>query len=94
MIKHTKRLETMNFTQTDQNTLAAFSEHPLSSLFYQYINTLEEHHFHKETEDLLQVARRYYLPENRDIIAKIIIEMKKAALSEELYKFKQLALEL
>ena len=86
----------MNFTQTDQrqSPITEFSYHPLSPLFYQYINTLEAHHFHKEAEDLLQIAKRYYLPENRDIIAKIIIEMKQAALSEELYKFKQLVREL
>lgn len=84
----------MNFTQTDQSTITEFSQHPLASLFYQYIDTLKAHYFLKEAEDLLQLASRYRLPENRDILAKIIIELKKAALSEELYKFKQLVHEL
>ena len=86
----------MEITKTcqRQSTITEFSYHPLSPLFYRYINILEAHHFHKEAEDLLTIARQYYLPENRDIIAKIIIEMKKAALSEELYKFKQLVREL
>jgi hypothetical protein len=30
-----------------------FSEHPLSSLFFEYVNILKQHHFLKEAEDLL-----------------------------------------
>jgi len=67
-----------------------FSEHPLSSLFFEYINVLKQHHFTKEAEDLQEVAKEYYLPENRNIITKIIIEMQKASVSCETSKFKQL----
>lgn len=82
----------MEFTQVNQkqNAIADFSEHPLSSLFFEYINILKQHHFLKEAEDLLAVAKEYYLPENRNIITKIIIEMQKATVSNEKNKFEQL----
>jgi len=67
-----------------------FSEHPLSSLFFEFVDMLKRDHFHKEVEDLLAVAKEYYLPENRNIITKIIIEMQRAAVSDETNKFKQL----
>ena len=71
-----------------------FSENPLSPLFYQYIDILKAHHFHKEAEDLLKVAKQYYLPENRNIITKIIIEMQKATAYDETNKFEQLLRQL
>ena len=71
-----------------------FSDHPLASLFFEYVDILKSHNFHKEAEDLLQVAQRHYLPENRNIITKIIIEMQKAAVSDETNKFEQLLREL
>jgi hypothetical protein len=82
----------MEFTQINQkqSAIADFSDHPLSSLFFEYINILKQHHFLKEAEDLLAVAKEYHLPENRNIITKIIIEMQKAAVSDEKNKFKQL----
>jgi hypothetical protein len=61
---------------------------------HQYIDTLKTHHFHKEAEDLLEVAELYYLPENRNIITKIIVEMQKAAISYETNKFEQLLRQL
>jgi hypothetical protein len=72
--------------QQDYN---GFSENPLSPLFYQYIDILKSHHFHKEAEDLLKVAKQHYLPENRNIITKIIIEMQKATAYDETNKFEQ-----
>jgi len=66
-----------------------FSDHPLAPLFFEYVNVLKSHHFHKEAEDLLAISERYYLPENRNIITKIIIEMQKASISDETNKFNQ-----
>ena len=71
-----------------------FSEHPLAPLFFEYVNTLKSHNFHKEAEDLLAISERYYLPENRNIITKIIIEMQKASVSDESNKFHQYLREL
>jgi len=66
-----------------------FSDHPLAPLFFEYVNVLKSHHFHKEAEDLLAISERYYLPENRNIITKIVVEMQKAAVSNETNKFHQ-----
>ena len=71
-----------------------FSEHPLASLFFGYVDILKSHNFHKEAEDLLKIAKQHYLPENRNIITKIIIEMQKAAVSDETNKFQQLLRQL
>jgi len=68
----------------------SFSEHPLASLFFEYIDILKSHNFHKEAEDLLKITKQHYLPENRNIITKIIIEMQKAAVSYEKNKFEHL----
>lgn len=67
-----------------------FSEHPLASLFFEYVDVLRKHYFHKEADDLIAVAEKYYLPENNKIITKIIIEMQRAAVSDEKNKFEQL----
>jgi len=66
-----------------------FSENPLATLFYQYIDILKSHNFYKEAEDLLKIAEQHYLPENRNIITQIIIEMQKASVSDETNKFEQ-----
>jgi len=66
-----------------------FSDHPLAPLFFEYVNVLKSRHFHKEAEDLLAMSEQYYLPENRNIITKIIIEMQKASISDETNKFNQ-----
>ena len=67
-----------------------FSENHLAPLFYQYIDILKSHHFHKEAKDLLKVAKQHYLPEN----SKIIIELQKGAVSDEMNKFEQLLRQL
>ena len=54
------------------------------------VKTLEKRGFYKEAEDLQEIAEKYYLPENRTIILKIIIEMQRAAVSDEKNKFEQL----
>ena len=67
-----------------------FAEHPLAALFYQFIDILKSRCFLKEAEDLEKIAKQHYLPENRNIITKIAIEMQKASVSNELNKFEQL----
>jgi hypothetical protein len=67
-----------------------FAEHPLTPLFYQFIEILKSRCFLKEAEDLEKIAKQHYLPENRNIITKIAIEMQKASVSNELNKFEQL----
>lgn len=71
-----------------------FSKHPLASLFFEYIGTLKSYNFHKEAEDLVAISEHYYLPENRNIITKIIIEMQKATVFDETKKFQQLLRQL
>ena len=71
-----------------------FIDHPLVPLFYQFVETLEKRGFYKEAEDLQKIAEKYYLPENRTIILKIIIEMQKAAVSDEETKLEQLLQQL
>ena len=67
-----------------------FLENPLAPLFYQFIEILKSRFFLKEAEDLEKIAKQHYLPENRNIITKIAIEMQKASVSNELNKFEQL----
>ncbi len=71
-----------------------FSEHPLASLFFEYVDILKSHHFLKEAEDLLAVAEQHYLPENRNIITKVIVEMQKVAVSDETDKLRRLLKQL
>jgi len=71
-----------------------FIDHPLAPLFYQFVETLEKRGFYKEAEDLQKIAEKYYLPENRTIILKIIIEMQRAAVSDEETKLEQLLQQL
>lgn len=70
----------------DNHQHDAFSEHPFSALFYQYIETVKSRGFYKEAEELMQVAKYYYLPENSEILAKIVSGL----LNVEENKFKQL----
>ena len=67
-----------------------FLDNPLAPLFYQFIEILKSRCFLKEAEDLEKIAQKHYLPENRNIITKIAIEMQKAAVSNEVNKFEQL----
>jgi hypothetical protein len=71
-----------------------FIDHPLAPLFYQFVEILEKGGFYKEAEDLQKIAEKYYLPENRTIILKIIIEMQRAAVSDEETKLEQLLQQL
>ena len=71
-----------------------FIDHPLAPLFYQFVETLEKRGFYKEAEDLQVIAEKYYLPENRTIILKVIIEMQKATVSDEETKLEQLLQQL
>lgn len=71
-----------------------FSEHQLAPLFFEYVDILRQHQFHKETDDLIAVSEKYYLPENNKIITKIIIEMQRAAVSDEKNEFEQLLQQL
>ena len=71
-----------------------FSDHPLASLFFEYVDILKSHNFHKEAEDLLKISEQYYLLENCKIITNIIIEMQKVAVSDETNKFQQLLRQL
>lgn len=66
-----------------------FSEHPLASLFFEYVNILKLHNFHQEAENLLKISEQYYLPENCKIIKNIIIAMQRAAVYDEKNKFEQ-----
>ena len=71
-----------------------FIDHPLAPLFYQFVETLEKRGFYKEAEDLQVIAEKYYLPENRTIILKVIIEMQIATVSDEETKLEQLLQQL
>ena len=71
-----------------------FSEHPLASLFFEYVDILKSHNFHKEADDLLKIAEQHYLPQNRKVIIEIIIKMQQASVSDEQNKFKQLLQQL
>ena len=72
------------------NSYDDFSENPLAPLFYQFINILKSRCFLKEAEGLVKLAEKHYLPENRNIITRIVIKMHKAAVSNEVHKFEQL----
>lgn len=67
-----------------------FSEHPLAPLFFECVNMLKAHNFLKEAEDLIEISKNYELPENRNIITKIIVEMQKMAVSNEQGKLQDL----
>jgi hypothetical protein len=71
-----------------------FSEHPLAPLFFEYVDILRSRHFHKEADDLIAVAEKYYLPENKKIITKIVTKMQKAELSDNTKWFHQYLREL
>ena len=71
-----------------------FSEHPLAPLFFEYVDILRSRHFHKEADDLIAVAEKYYLPENKKIVTKIVTKMQKAELSDNTKWFHQYLREL
>ena len=72
-----------------QNTIP-FEEHPLARLFFECVNMLKAHNFLKEAEDLIEISKNYELPENRNIITKISVEMQKMAVSNEQGKLQDL----
>ena len=72
-----------------QNTIP-FAEHPLAPLFFECVNMLKAHNFLKEAEDLIEISKNYELPENRNIITKISVEMQKMAVSNEQGKWQEL----
>ena len=72
-----------------QNTIP-FAEHPLAPLFFECVNMLKAHNFLKEAEDLIEISKNYELPENRNIITKISVEMQKMAVSNEQGKLQEL----
>lgn len=67
-----------------------FEEHPLAPLFFECVNMLKTHNFLKEAEDLIEISKNYELPENRNIITKISVEMQKMAVSNEQGKLQDL----
>ena len=67
-----------------------FAEHPIAPLFFECVNMLKAHNFLKEAEDLLEVSKNYELPENKNIITKISVEMQKMAVSNEQGKLQEL----
>ena len=67
-----------------------FEEHPLAPLFFECVNMLKAHNFLKEAEDLIEISKNYELPENRNIITKISVEMQKMAVSNEQGKLQEL----
>jgi hypothetical protein len=71
-----------------------FSEHPLAPLFFEYVDILRSRHFHKEADDLIAVAEKYYLPENKKIITKIVTKRQKVELSDGTKRFHQYLREL
>ena len=67
-----------------------FEEHPLAPLFFECVNMLKAHNFLKEAEDLIEISKNYELPENKNIITKISVEMQKMAVSNEQGKLQDL----
>lgn len=76
-------------TSKTQNAIP-FVEHPLAPLFFECVNMLKSNNFLKEAEDLLEISKNYELPENRNIITKISVEMQKMAVSNEQGKLQEL----
>ena len=54
-----------------------FAEHPLAPLFFECVNMLKAHNFLKEAEDLIEISKNYELPENINIITKLVLKCKK-----------------
>ena len=63
--------------------------------FKDYIAESNFREIPQEVQDQAKkIAEKYYLPENRTIILKIIIEMQRAAVSDEETKLEQLLQQL
>jgi len=63
-------------------TSQTFTDNPLAPLFFEYVDILKAHHFHKEAEDLVEASEQYHLPENRIVVTKIVMEMQRVAVLE------------
>lgn len=54
-----------------------FSSHPLAPLFYKFIELLRRDDKNILADGLLKISEQQYIADNRDIVAKIILEMMK-----------------
>ena len=54
-----------------------FKFHPLAHLFYKFIELLRRDDKHHMADALLKISEQQYIQDNRDIVAKIILEMMK-----------------
>ena len=79
----------MGINQNNQES-ETFTNNPLAPLFFEYVDILKAHHFHKEAEDLIEASEQYHLPENRIIVTKIVMEMQRVAVSNEQGKLQDL----
>ena len=52
-----------------------FASHPLAPLFFNFIDILKTRGYHRMADDLLKISKQQYIADNRQIIAKIILEM-------------------
>ena len=71
----------MGINQNNQET-ETFTNNTLAPLFFEYVDILKAHHFHKEAEDLVEASEQYHLPENRIVVTKIVMEMQRVAVLE------------
>ena len=72
----------MGINQNNQGS-KTFINNTLAPLFFEYVDILKAHHFHKEAEDLVEASEQYHLPENRIIVTKIVMEMQRVAILDE-----------
>lgn len=54
-----------------------FNSHPLAPLFYKFIELLRRDDNNILADGLLKISEQQYIQDNRDIVAKIILEMMK-----------------
>ena len=71
----------MGIDQNNQES-ETFTNNPLAPLFFEYVDILRSHHFHKEADNLITASEQYHLPENKIIVIKIVMEMQKVAVLE------------
>ena len=71
----------MGIDQNNQES-ETFTNNPLAPLFFEYVDILRSHHFHKEADNLIAASEQYHLPENKIIVTKIVIEMQRLTVLE------------
>ena len=54
-----------------------FNSHPLAPLFYKFIELLRRDDKNSLADVVLKISEQQYIQDNRDIVAKIILEMSK-----------------